>query len=67
MFGGERHLVHQVTGQEDGDALVGQRLDGVSHIGDADRIETVGRLVEDDYSRSADQGQRKRQALTHAG
>ena len=47
VLGGDRHLVHQVAGHEDGAALGGQALEQVADPADALGVEAVDRLVED--------------------
>ena len=50
------HFIQQVAGQENGLALGGDLFDKFPDLADAFRVEPVGRLVQDEYLRFAQQG-----------
>ncbi len=64
--GGDRHLAHQVAGEEDGAALGGQRLQQVADPGDALGVQAVDRLIEQQHRWVAEQRGGDPQALCHA-
>jgi hypothetical protein len=66
VVGGERHLAHQVAGDEDGAALGGERLEQVADPVDPLRVEAVDRLVEDQGARVAQERGRDPEPLAHA-
>ena len=55
-----------MAGDQDRPPLRGQALEQVTHPADALRVEPVGRLVEDQYPRIAEQRRRDPEALAHA-
>ena len=55
----------QVAGQQHGAALVGEVAEQFAHPGDAFGVEAVGRFVQDEHLRVADQGLGDAEALTH--
>ena len=59
-------LVEQVAGQQHGAAAVGVALEQTTHPADAGRVEAVGRLVEDQHGRVAEQGVGDAEPLLHA-
>ena len=59
-------LVEQVAGEQHGAAAVGVRLEQAAHPADAGRVEAVGRLVEDQHGRVAEQGVGDAEPLLHA-
>jgi hypothetical protein len=59
-------LVQLLGGQEDGDAAGHKLADGLPHHAAAARVETGGRLIEEDDARAADQGHRQAEQATHA-
>ena len=59
-------LVEQVAGQQHGAAAVGVALEQATHPADAGRVEAVGRLVEDQHGRVAEQGVGDAEPLLHA-
>src|SRR6266700_1293891 len=58
-------LVQQMAGEEDGMAARSQLLDQLANLDGARRVETVGRLVEEDDLRRVEQRGGNRQALLH--
>ena len=66
VVGGQRHLGHQVAGDEDGAALGGQLPGEGAHPADALGVQAVDRLVEDDDRRVAEQRDGDAQPLAHA-
>ena len=58
-------LVEQVGGEQDGAASVGVVTQQSPHPADPGRVEAVGRLVEDQHLRLADQRGRDAEALPH--
>ena len=65
--GGLIELGQVVAGDEDGGAaLAGQLAQESTHLDDADRVEAVDRLVEDQQLGTGDEGDGDAQALTHA-
>ena len=66
--GRRRHLdlVEQVGGEQHGAAAVGEVAEQSAHPPDAGRVEPVGRLVEDQHLRVADQRRREAEPLPHA-
>jgi len=58
--------VQEVRGQQHGAALVGVAPQQVAHPADAGRVQTVGRLVEDQHPRVAEQRGGDAEALAHA-
>ena len=66
VVGGDRHLVHQVAGDEDRAALGGQPLHQVPDPDDALGVEPVDRLVEDEDRRVAEQRGGDAEPLAHA-
>ena len=60
------HLAEQVAGDQHRAALGGERLEQVAHPADALRVEPVGRLVEDQHPRVADQRGGDPEPLLHA-
>jgi hypothetical protein len=59
-------LVQQVRAQQDGPAVSGEVREQAAQPADAGRVEAVGRLVEDEDLRTADQGVREAEPLAHA-
>lgn len=66
VVGGQRHLAHEVRGDEDGAALGGELAHQIADPEDALRVEAVDRLVEEEHLRIAEQGRRDAEALAHA-
>ncbi|EOY50370.1 hypothetical protein SLI_5662 [Streptomyces lividans 1326] len=66
VVGGQRHLAHQVRGDEDGAAFRGERLHQVAHPVDALRVEAVDRLVEEQHLGVAEQRGGDAEPLAHA-
>ena len=66
LIGQDGHLLQQVARHEDGATLARQMLQQMPQPGDAGRVETVARFVEDQHVRIAEQRRRQAQALTHA-
>ena len=66
VIGDDLDLVQEVRGQQHGSALVGVAPQQVAHPADPGRVETVGRLVEDQHSRVAQQRGGDAEALAHA-
>ncbi|SFY53584.1 hypothetical protein STEPF1_06867 [Streptomyces sp. F-1] len=66
VVGGQRHLAHQVRGDEDRTALGGERLHQVAHPEDALGVEAVDRLVEQQHLGVAEQRGGDAEALAHA-
>ena len=66
VVGGERHLAHEVGGDEDRAALGREPLEEVAHPVDALRVEAVDRLVEHHRLRVAEERLRDAEALAHA-
>ncbi|EPJ35721.1 putative Bacitracin transport ATP-binding protein BcrA [Streptomyces afghaniensis 772] len=66
MVGGQRHLAHQMGGDEDRTALRGECLHQVAHPEDALGVEAVDRLVEQQHLRVAEQRGGDAQPLSHA-
>ena len=64
--GGQRHLAHQVTGQQDGAALCGQALQQRADPQHAFGVQAVDRLVEQQDRRVAEQRGGDAQPLGHA-
>ena len=59
--------MQQVAGEDDRDAFVaGQPGEQFAKLVDTDRVETVGRLVEQQVARLAEQGLCEAEALPHA-
>src|SRR5215475_11948298 len=52
---GHGDLREDVSAEDDG-VLSGQALDELAHLGTLARVETLGRLVEDEHRRIAEQG-----------
>lgn len=61
----QRHLTHEVAGQENCASFGGQVLDEVANPNHAFRIEAVDRFVQDDGLRIAQQRGGYAEALTH--
>src|SRR5262249_2651314 len=59
-------LAEHVAGDHDGPALVGLAAQQAAQPGDAGRVEAVGRFVEQQYLRVADQRRGRPEALPHA-
>ena len=55
----------EVAGQQHGAALVGEVAEQFAHPGDAFGVEAVGRFVQDEHLRVADQRLGDAEALTH--
>ena len=66
LVGDHLDLVQQVGGQEHGAAAVGVLAQQPAHPVDAGRVEPVGRLVEDQHARVAEQRVGDAEALAHA-
>ena len=66
VVGDDLDLVQQVRGQQHGAAAVGEAAQQVAHPADAGRVEPVGRLVEDQHPRVAEQRGGDAEALPHA-
>jgi hypothetical protein len=66
VVGGDRHLVHQVAGDQDGSALGGEALHQVPDPQDALGIEPVDRLVQQQDLRVAEHGHGHAEPLAHA-
>ena len=66
LVGDALDLVEQVRAEQHGAALVGVAAQQVAHPADAGRVEAVGRLVEDEHLRVAEQGVRDAEPLAHA-
>ncbi len=66
VVGDHLDLVQQVRREQHGAALVGVVAEEVAHPADAGRVEAVGRLVEDQDLRLADQRGGDPEALPHA-
>ena len=66
VVGGERHLGHEVGGDEDRAALGGEPLEQVAHPVDALGVEAVDGLVEHDGLRVAEQRLGDAEPLAHA-
>ena len=66
VVGGERHLAHQVRGDEDRAALGGERLEQVADPVDALGVEPVDRLVEQHRRGSPSSAERDPEPLAHA-
>ena len=66
VVGDDLDLGEQVGGQQDGPPVVGVVAEQVAHPADAGRVEPVGRLVQDQHRRVADQGGGDAEALAHA-
>jgi hypothetical protein len=62
----ELDLGQQVRADQHGRAARGELLDELADLDDAGRVEAVGRLVEHDEPRAAEQRQREAEALLHA-
>ena len=60
------HLVELVAGDQHGAALVGEVAQQPAQPADAVRVEAVGRLVEDEDARVAEQRGGQAEALPHA-
>jgi hypothetical protein len=60
-------FAEQVAGQEHGGAAACQRRDRGPNVDDADRIQTISRLVEDEERWRSAERQRESQPLAHAG
>ena len=68
VVAGALQLAEQVRGDQDRDAEVGvDAADQAEHLVAADRVEAVGRLVQEDQLRVVDQGLGELDALLHAG
>ena len=66
MLGGQRHLAHQVRGEEHRAALGGELLEQVADPLDPLGVEAVGRLVEDQDLRVGEQRRGDPEPLAHA-
>ncbi len=66
VLGGQRHLAHQVRGDEHRAAFGGQLLEQVAHPLDALRVKAVDRLVEHHGVGIAEQRRGDPEALSHA-
>ena len=66
MVGGLGHLAHEVGGDEDGAALVGQTAAGLAHPDDALGVQAVDGLVEQEGLRVSQEGRCHAQALAHS-
>ena len=66
VVGGQRHLGHEVAGDEHRPALGGQAAGEVADPADALGVQAVDRLVEDDDPRVAEQGDGDAEPLAHA-
>jgi hypothetical protein len=66
VVGGQRHLRHEVAGDEHGAALGGQPAGQGAHPADALGVQPVDRLVEHDDRRVAEQRHRDAEPLAHA-
>ena len=66
VVGGDRHLVHQVAGYQDGPALGGQLLHQVPDPQHALGVQPVHRLVQQQHLRVAEQGRGDAEPLAHA-
>ena len=66
VVGDHLDLVEQVGGEQHGAAAVGVVAKQATHPADAGRVEAVGRLVEDQHLRLADQRGRDAEPLPHA-
>ncbi|MCF0087411.1 hypothetical protein B0E37_02474 [Streptomyces sp. MH192] len=66
VVGGERHLAHQVGGDEDRTALRREGLHQVPHPEDAFGVEAVDRLVEEQHLGVAEERGGDAEALAHA-
>ena len=64
--GGLGHLAEHMAGHHDGAALAGQAAQRSAEPGDAGRVEAVGRLVEEENLRVAEESRRQAEALAHA-
>jgi hypothetical protein len=62
---GDRHLIHQVRGDEHGAALVREHFHQVPNPDDAFRVEPVDRLVEDQQPGVAEQRRGDAEPLPH--
>ena len=60
------HFIEQMAGEDDGGTLVAQAADEFANVGDARRVETVGRFIEHEHAGSAEQRTADREALLHA-
>ncbi len=65
VLGGQRHLAHQVRGDEHRPTLGRQPLEQIADPPDALRVQAVHRLVQDHGRGVAQQGGRDPQPLTH--
>src|SRR2546421_554549 len=65
IVGQDLHLGEQVAGDQDGPTLGREALEEVAHPADALRVQAVGRLVEDEHLRVAEQRGRDPEALAH--
>src|SRR5262245_51674444 len=66
MAGRLGHLAEHVAGHDDGAALAGQAAQQPAEPGDAGRVEAVGRLVEEEDLRVAEERRGQAEALAHA-
>ena len=66
LVGDRLDLAQQVRGEQHGAAAVGEVAQQPAHPGDALRVEAVGRLVEDQHARVAEQRVRDAEPLAHA-
>ena len=66
VLGDQRHLAHQMRGEEHGPALAGELLEQRPDPEDALGVEAVGRLVEDDRLRVPEQRGGDPEPLAHA-
>ena len=66
LVGDALDLVEQVRAEQHGAALVGVAAQQVAHPADAGRVETVGRLVEDEHLGVAEQRVGDAEPLAHA-
>jgi hypothetical protein len=62
----QRHLAHEMTGDEDRLADRGKVLEQVAHPEDALRVQAVDRLVEQEHLRVAEEGGCDAEPLSHA-
>ncbi len=65
VVGDDLDLVQEMGGEQDGAALVGEAAEQVTHPSDPGRVQPVGRLIEDQDLRVAEQGGGDAEPLTH--
>ncbi len=65
VVGEEFHLGEQMAGDQDGASLGGEGLEEIAHPADALGVQSVGRLVEDQNLRIADQRGGDAEPLAH--